>query len=101
MKNPDIKKRINSLRNKIRPLFKHFPVIIFTLIAGLLIYGVLTVAQILNQPTDQAYLDEQQKNNVLSRFDDQTIEKVKNLKNRQENPNLTLPANKRINPFIE
>jgi hypothetical protein len=101
MKNPEIKKRIISLRNKFKPILKHFPVIIFVLIAGFLIYGVLTVTQILNRPIDQAYLDEQQKNNALTRFDEQTIEKVKNLKNRQENPNLTLPGNKRINPFTE
>jgi hypothetical protein len=92
---------VKAFKGQFKPLLKHINTIVFVIIAGFLIFGVYSVSQILNQPTDLLYLEEQQKTTVRSRFDETTIQKVKALKNRQEDSSLDLPVNQRVNPFRE
>ncbi|SRR6266550_1609814 len=92
---------IIKIKRVLRPITSHMQFMVFILLAMFLILGIFSVNQILQQPTDQAYLDQQQKNSVQTRFDAQTIDKVEQLKRRQENASLDLPSDKRINPFNE
>lgn len=101
MKNIKITGLTKSLKKHLQPVIKHITIIVFAIIGGFLIFAVYSVSQILNQPTDLIYLEEQQKSSVRSRFDDTTIHKIKELKNREESNSLALPTDKRVNPFRE
>jgi biopolymer transport protein ExbD len=94
-------KNISSLRNLLRPITRRLPWVMFVLIAIFLVVSMLQVNQILQKPTDQSYLDEQQKTSIRTRFDAQTIQRIQQLKSREDNASLDLPSSTRINPFNE
>lgn len=68
--------------------------------AVFLMYAVITVNSILNNTTDPDYIASQQQKGIKTRFDDETITKINDLRSRQENPSLDLPEGRR-NPFRE
>lgn len=72
----------------------------FLAVSAFLIYAILTVNMILNNTTDAEYIAAQQEKSIKTRFDDETITKINDLRSRQENPTLSLPDGRR-NPFTE
>lgn len=82
-------------------LIAQYHVVIFTvIIAGFLMFVVITVNNILSNTVDVAYVEEQQAKAIKTRFDDATITKINELRSRQENPSLQLPEGRR-SPFRE
>lgn len=102
MKSPSLD--INSIKQQATGLLhtvSHYHIIISFLVVSLfLIYAVLTVNTILNNTTDAEYIAAQQEKSIKTRFDDETITKINDLRSRQENPTLSLPDGRR-NPFSE
>lgn len=80
-------------------LSKHLIIVILLSLFALL-YAVYSVNQLLSTPDDEAYRAERQADTVKTRFDQDTIDKLDQLRARQEQASLKLPSG-RINPFVE
>ncbi len=74
---------------------------IIMLILSLIItaYSIYTIRTIYDTPRDNAYYDEQFKKMNFTSFDQKTIEDVKNLRVRTDEP-VVIPPGK-VNPFLE
>ncbi len=84
-----------------RAVLRYHLVLTVIITCGFLIFVVLTVNNILSHTQDEDYDTEQHAlNSVRTRFDEKTINKINELKSRQENPSLSLPEGRR-NPFNE
>lgn len=87
-----------SLGTIVRPITKH-STIIFIMVALLVaMFCVITVQQLLSVATDSNYETKAAGEAIKTKFDQKTIEKVKNLRARQETAAEALPSG-RINPF--
>ena len=80
------------------PIRKHSSFIMAMISLGLIIYTGLAVTTIIQRSDDQSYRDEQAKDRISSSFDKQTIQKVDNLRDSNDNSSIELPAGRR-NPF--
>ena len=80
------------------PIRKHSSFIMWMLALGLIIYSAIMVTMIIQRSDDQDYRNEQAKDRISSSFDKQTIQKVDNLRNSNDNSSIELPAGRR-NPF--
>ncbi len=96
----DINSTKKQLAKLTKPIRTHHVLIAFIIITGIIAYTLYTVNNVLSQPSDEQYTAEQQKNAISTKFDEDTIDKVNKLKNRQENSSNELPPG-RINPFTE
>jgi hypothetical protein len=95
-----IRSTVAQTKKKLAPIMQHHVLIALLIVAGMLMFTVITVDQILNTPSDQGYLAERSKDTIQTRFDDGTIERIEQLRNRQQGTNLKLPGG-RVSPFIE
>lgn len=94
-------KSLKSQLSSLSQLIARHHVIIFLVISlGSLTYAVYTVNQTLSMPTDSNYQTEQLSKSISTRFDENTIDKVNQLRSRQEAAAVRLPGG-RINPFNE
>lgn len=93
-----IKLQARNLRSSI---LKYHLIIALLAVSSFLIFSVITVSAILSGTQDIDYAEEQQANAVKTKFDDSTIQKINELRSREENPSLDLPDNGRRNPFRE
>jgi hypothetical protein len=82
-------------------LFTYSRMIYFVLFICALIGAVLGLNLALNQPTDEEYRTQKLDETQTSRFDTETIEKIKNLNAQQQTNTDSLPAGQRTNPFGE
>jgi hypothetical protein len=81
--------------------FAHNRMIYFALFMCALIGAVASLNVALNQPSDTDYRNEKLRETQSPRFDEDTIEKIKNLNTRQQAITDPPPTNQRINPFGE
>lgn len=94
----DIKNQAIDLGKQV--MSYHLLIATFALL-GFAIAVVIQVNYILSNTTDEEYQATQQQTNAIStKFDEETIEKIENLRTSQDNSNLGLPGGKR-NPFVE
>lgn len=93
-------KSLKSLRSSFEPVVKRHVMISLLLIVGFLIFTIYSINQILSDTTDPEYENSKQAEAINTRFDDSTIDKINQLKSRQEAGSLELPDGRR-NPFIE
>ncbi|HEX6258117.1 MAG TPA: hypothetical protein VFZ48_01400 [Candidatus Saccharimonadales bacterium] len=83
-----------------RPIRKHHALLFILAALFIMIFSVYNVNQILSQPEDAQYRTEAETKSVRTNFDQATIDKINQLKERQEGSALNLPSG-RINPFRE
>ena len=87
---------------KIGKLFyAHNNMIYFVLFMCVLISAVASLNLVLNQPSDEEYRNKKLSEAQSPRFDQDTIEKIKNLNTRQQAIADPPPTNQRVNPFGE
>ncbi|PLS80596.1 hypothetical protein CYG49_05000 [Candidatus Saccharibacteria bacterium] len=96
----DLKQLPEQLKQLSQPVVKHHVIIAVMILLVFLIVVIFRVNQIISTTTDSAYADEQRAKSVRTVFDEKTIEKINQLKSRQENTQLQLPSS-RYNPFTE
>lgn len=98
MKN--ISEQLSPVIQPLKSILSHHAIIV-TLI-GLLsvVYAVFTINQLLAMPDDDAYRAKKQAETVKTKFDQDTINKLERLRDRQQQITLDLPGG-RIDPFIE
>lgn len=89
-------KPLSSIGKRILP---HSRLIAFVLAMLTLIYCVMTIQQVFDLPTDEAYRTDKLQNNIKTQFDKKTIDQVKQLRTTDDQ-SITLPAG-HINPFVE
>lgn len=93
-----LKKIGQPLAKFFRPIIKHHA-ILFTLYALIsMIAAVYITNAILSQPPDEEYRMNAQEQSVQTNFDQSTIERINDLRERGEGGTPTLPPG-RINPF--
>jgi 5,10-methenyltetrahydromethanopterin hydrogenase len=97
---PQIRNLIARFKKLVAPVVRHHIIIAVLIISGVLMYAVVSVNQILSAPTDQEYLAERSKESIQTRFDEETISRIEQLRDREQNPSLGLPGG-RISPFVE
>lgn len=93
-----VKERLHSFGHF---LFTYSRMIYFVLFVCALIGAILGLNIALNQPSDEDYRAKKLDETQTSRFDTETIEKIKNLNAKQQTTTDTLPTGQRINPFGE
>lgn len=100
-KNPnatDVKSRLLRIGHF---FFTHNRMIYFLLFTCVLIGALASLNLVLSQPSDDAYRTSKLTEAQSPRFDQATIEKIKNLNERQQAITDPAPTNQRINPFSE
>lgn len=94
----DVTKILDSIKEIGKTIFRRHTSIGSLLILGMLSFAVFTISQYLAFPVDEEYRSEQQAQKTKTSFDQQTIEKIERLQERQQSQRPTLPPG-RINPF--
>lgn len=69
-------------------------------ITGFMIFAIVSINHTISNTVDEEYEQTKQAEVINTRFDTATIEKINQLKSRQENSSLNLPSGRR-NPFTE
>lgn len=102
MKSPslDLKQLPEQIKELTKPITKHHVMIVVMILLLFMIVVIFRVNQIISTTTDSVYADEQRSKGVRTSFDADVIEKINQLKSRQENSQLQLPSG-RYNPFTE
>ena len=75
--------------------------IYFVLFVCVIIGAILGLNLALYQPSDDAYRTEKLSETQSARFDNVTIEKIKNLNTQQQTLTSPIPTDRRVNPFGE
>lgn len=91
---------LQPIVNLLKLLLSKHMIIVIVLSLSALLYAVFTVNRLLSAGDDEAYRLQKQSSALKTRFDQDTINKLDQLKARQEQASLDLPAG-RINPFAE
>jgi len=81
--------------------FAHSRMIYFVLFVGVLSAAIFSLNVTLNVRDDEAYRNKKASGSGSTQFDQQTIEKTKQLQARQQAADEPLPTDRRINPFGE
>ncbi|HYG83384.1 MAG TPA: hypothetical protein VD907_00720 [Verrucomicrobiae bacterium] len=90
----------NKFNRLTSPFRKHHALIFILLALAVMIISVYSINQILSQPVDQNYKAEAEAKSLRTNFDQQTIDKITELRGRGDNWANNLPGG-RINPFSE
>ena len=101
MKNRSFAKIQKQFTQVGRVFYAHNRMIYFSLFMCVLIGAIASLNFAINQPSDESYRNEKLKDTQSARFDQDTIEKIKNLNTRQQAITDPPPTNQRINPFGE
>jgi hypothetical protein len=97
----DPKQFLLQVKRAFNPILHHHVIIAFVAVVGVLIAAVFTVNSILTQPSDQAYITQQETEGVKTKFDEITMLRIDILSRSNERKVLALPTGRRSSPFIE
>ena len=89
-----------SLKRVINPVKAHHALIMFVLLMSIIIYSVLSVSAIIQVNDDSEYRLTAASKNLTPNFDQETIKKVDELRQSNDNKSITLPGGRR-NPFVD
>lgn len=105
MKLPAIPAKIKNQLRKLAPIARHHYFIVSVVIFGSLAFGVYSINQTLNTPSDSEYRDKQMQSTIGSKFNQSakdTISKIKQLQKSTDTSSQETPfPTGRINPFAE
>lgn len=96
----DIKEVQAQATGVAKKVLTHHAIMSFVLIIGILIYTIYTVNNLITQDSDQVYRSEKEAEITQANFDDDTIDKIDELRNSSNAGPPSLPGG-RINPFVE
>ena len=98
-----IKLQAQNLTDAVKPVARHSTFILIVVLLGFLIYSVYTVSAIIGQASDSNYRSQQESSTAKTKFDQATIDRIKNLQtSSQSNTDITFSVNReRQNPFTE
>jgi len=96
----DLKSLGPIVERVISPVKSHHILIMFVLLMGVIIYSVFAVSDIMQTNDDPTYRSEADAKSLTTRFDQQTIKKINNLKESDNNAPINLPGGRR-NPFVD
>ncbi len=83
-----------------KKLLQHHVIIVMLLLLASLLYTVFAINQIISGQEDEEYRAEQQAKTTSTKFDEETIDRIQQLKSTDQTFDLSLPPG-RINPFTE
>jgi hypothetical protein len=96
---PDLSTSLNQAVHVTKKLHYVFFGIVLIIIVGL---AVLAAGSSLNMPNDTAFEQSINSKRTVENFDtDPTIPRVNKLEFSDQNTNVSLPTDQRINPFVE
>lgn len=95
----DLRSLSHSFGTITKPIAKHMTFLLIIASAGILIYAILVVQTIITPQDDTDYRQQQQSSRINGSFDQETIDKINNLRASSESSTVELPAGRR-NPFI-
>lgn len=91
---------IRQFKKGVNVLMRYNTFINLSILLGVLLYGLFSVQQILSLPDDAEYRQAQIQKNTKTFFDQDTIQKVRGLRQPGDIVDPELPPG-RINPFAE
>lgn len=89
-----------ALERVITPIKTRHALIMFVLLMGVVIYSVYAVSEIIQINDDATYRSEAEAKGLTTRFDQQTVQKINELKESDSNAPINLPGGRR-NPFVD
>lgn len=94
---PSLQAQLSTLLDHLK---KYSSIIVTLIIGGGLVYVFFSVTTIIQGSDDPTYRQEQSEGSIRGTFDRQTIDKINQLRSRDDSGSINLPSG-RISPFIE
>src|SRR2546430_13678577 len=101
----DLQKQFDAILSlvliRVKPVLKHHVFIVIILTLLVMMVAVFRVNQQLQQPSDEAYRQQQESAGIRTTFDQTTINRIKQLRRGGEGGAVDLGNRNRFSPFIE